>query len=48
MIKIAHASQSIHIAKSLKKTALRPKLVKEYVCPNALENAAPDKTKISA
>ncbi len=38
----------IHIAKSLKKASAQPKLVKEYACPNARENADPDKTKISA
>ena len=27
----------IHIAKSLKKATARPKLVKEYVCPNLLK-----------
>ena len=27
----------IHIAKSLKKATARPKLVKEYACPNPLK-----------
>ncbi len=27
----------IHIAKSLEKSIARPKLVKEYACPNTLE-----------
>ena len=30
------------------KADARPKLVKEYACPNARKNADPDKTKISA
>ena len=29
------ATATIHIAKSLKSRPLNPKLVKEYVCPNA-------------
>lgn len=29
-------SADIHIAKSLEKTIPRPKLVKEYACPNTL------------
>jgi len=28
----------IHIAKSLEKSIARPKLVKEYACPNALSD----------
>ena len=30
----------IHIAKSLEKVTARPKLVKEYACPNALRDSS--------
>jgi len=33
---ISQRFAAIHIAKSLKKATARPKLVKEYVCPNPL------------
>ncbi len=34
----------IHIAKSLEKATARPKLVKEYACPNALKDSLEERS----